>query len=227
MSAAERDIRVAIIEDQALIRTGLRMILDAAEGMHVVGEAADGADACDLVLRSRPDVVLMDVRMPKVDGIEATRRIVASHSSARVVILTTFDLDEHVYDALRAGASGFLVKDGPAEEMLAAVRAVAAGDSLLSPSVTRRVIAELMTHSPHSPTTDVPDWVAELTERESEVLLLLARGRSNAELAAELLVSVETVKTHVARLLQKTGSRDRLQVVVAAHDAGLTRGRHR
>ncbi|HWK28690.1 MAG TPA: response regulator transcription factor [Solirubrobacter sp.] len=165
-------IRVAIVEDQALIRTGLRMILDAADGIDVVGEAADGDGVQDLVRRTRPDVVLMDIRMPTIDGIEATRRLVATGSPAKVVILTTFDLDAHVYDALRAGASGFLVKDGPAEEMLAAVRAVAAGESLLSPSVTRRVIAAF-------------------------------------------------VKTHVARLLQKTGSRDRLQVVIAAYDAGL------
>ncbi|MCW2994423.1 MAG: putative two-component system response regulator, partial [Conexibacter sp.] len=203
------------------IRTGLRMVLDAADGMHVVGEAADGAEVPDLVARARPDVVLMDIRMARVDGIEATRRLVASGSPARVVILTTFDLDEHVHDALRAGASGFLVKDGPADELLSAVRAVAAGESLLSPSVTRRVIAELVAHAPPAPAAGRPAWVAELTPREREVLQLLARGHSNAEIAAALVVSHETIKTHVARVLQKTGARDRLQAVVAAYDAGV------
>ena len=215
-------IRVAVVEDQALVRTGLRMILDAAEGIEVVGEAADGADVEALDRRVRPDVFLMDIRMPEVDGIEATRRLVASGSAARVIILTTFDIDEHVHAALRAGASGFLVKDGPAEEMLAAVRAVAAGESLLSPSVTRRVIAELVRRpAPDRPTPAARAGIDELTPREAEVLGLLARGRSNAEIAAELVVSHETAKTHVARILMKLGARDRVQAVIAAYEAGI------
>ena len=214
-------IRVAIVEDQELVRTGLRMILDAADGIEVVGEAADGAGVPDLVRRATPDVVLMDIRMPDVDGIEATRRLAASGSPARVIVLTTFDLDEHVHAALRAGASGFMVKDGPAEEMLTAVRVVAAGESLLSPSVTRRVIAELVSHP--EPSERRPPGLAELTPREDEVLRLLARGRSNAEIADELVVSHETVKSHVARILMKLGARDRVQAVIAAYEAGLVR----
>ena len=214
-------IRVAIVEDQELVRTGLRMILDAADGIEVVGEAADGAGVPDLVRRATPDVVLMDIRMPDVDGIEATRRLAASGSPARVIVLTTFDLDEHVHAALRAGASGFLVKDGPAEEMLTAVRVVAAGESLLSPSVTRRVIAELVSHP--EPSERRPPGLDELTPREDEVLRLLARGRSNAEIADELVVSHETVKSHVARILMKLGARDRVQAVIAAYEAGLVR----
>ena len=210
-------IRVAIVEDQELVRTGLRMILDAADGIEVVGEAADGAGVPDLVRRATPDVVLMDIRMPEVDGIEATRRLAASGSPARVIVLTTFDLDEHVQAALRAGASGFLVKDGPAEEMLTAVRVVAAGESLLSPSVTRRVIAELVSRPERS---GRPPALEELTPREEEVLRLLARGRSNAEIAGELVVSHETVKSHVARILMKLGARDRVQAVIAAYEAG-------
>ena len=214
-------IRVAIVEDQELVRTGLRMILDAADGIEVVGEAADGADVPDLVRRAAPDVVLMDIRMPDVDGIEATRRLAASGSPARVIVLTTFDLDEHVQAALRAGASGFLLKDGPAEEMLTAVRVVAAGESLLSPSVTRRVIAELVSRP--EPSERRPPALEELTPREEEVLRLLARGRSNAEIADELVVSHETVKSHVARILMKLGARDRVQAVIAAYEAGLVR----
>ncbi len=214
-------IRVAIVEDQELVRTGLRMILDAADGIEVVGDAADGADVPDLVRRATPDVVLMDIRMPDVDGIEATRRLAASGSPARVIVLTTFDLDEHVHAALRAGASGFLVKDGPAEEMLTAVRVVAAGESLLSPSVTRRVIAELVSRP--EPSERRPPALEELTPREEEVLRLLARGRSNAEIAGELVVSHETVKSHVGRILMKLGARDRVQAVIAAYEAGLVR----
>ena len=214
-------IRVAIVEDQELVRTGLRMILDAADGIEVVGEAADGAHVPDLVRRAAPDVVLMDIRMPDVDGIEATRRLAASGSPARVIVLTTFDLDEHVQAALRAGASGFLLKDGPAEEMLTAVRVVAAGESLLSPSVTRRVIAELVSRP--EPSERRPPALEELTPREEEVLLLLARGHSNAEIADELVVSHETVKSHVARILMKLGARDRVQAVIAAYEAGLVR----
>ena len=202
-------IRVAIVEDQELVRTGLRMILDAADGIEVVGEAADGAGVPDLVRRAAPDVVLMDIRMPEVDGIEATRRLAASGSPARVIVLTTFDLDEHVQAALRAGASGFLLKDGPAEEMLTAVRVVAAGESLLSPSVTRRVIAQLVSRP--EPAQRRPPALEELTPREEEVLRLLARGRSNAEIAHELVVSHETVKSHVARILMKLGARDRVR----------------
>ena len=213
-------IRVAVVEDQELVRTGLRMIIDAAEGMEVVGEAADGAEVEALDRRLQPDVVLMDIRMPNVDGIEATRRLVANGSRARVIVLTTFDIDEHVHAALHAGASGFLVKDGPAEEMLAAVRAVAAGESLLSPSVTRRVIAELVRRPARTPSSP-PPGLDELTPRETEVLQLLARGRSNAEIAGDLVVSHETVKTHVARILMKLGARDRVQAVIAAYQAGI------
>jgi DNA-binding NarL/FixJ family response regulator len=197
-------IRVALVEDQELVRTGLRMILDAADGIEVVGEASDGAEVPELVRRAKPDVILMDIRMPDVDGIEATRRLAASGDPARVIVLTTFDLDEHVQAALRAGASGFLVKDGPAEEMLAAVRVVAAGESLLSPSVTRRVIAELVSRP--EPSDHRPPALEVLTPREEEVLRLLARGRSNAEIAGELVVSHETVKSHVAPDPHEAGS---------------------
>jgi DNA-binding NarL/FixJ family response regulator len=212
---------VLIVDDQALVRAGFRMILEAEEDMEVVGEAADGREAITEARRLRPDVVLMDVRMPDVDGIEATRRLLAEDRSAvKVVMLTTFDMDEYVYDALRAGASGFLLKDVPPEQLVDGIRAVAKGDALLAPSVTRRVIEEFVRRPPASVRT-LPPKLEELTARELEVLKLIARGLSNAEIATELFVSETTVKTHVAHVLMKLGLRDRVQVVVAAYESGL------
>jgi DNA-binding NarL/FixJ family response regulator len=215
-----RSIAVLIADDQALMRGGFRMILDAEAGIEVVGEAIDGADAVRGFERLRPDVVVMDVRMPAMDGIEATRRITALEPTARVLILTTFDLDEYVYEALRAGASGFLLKDRPPEELVQAVRVVAAGDALLAPTVTRRLIEEFA-HRPSAPVA--PAALEELTEREREVLVLMARGRSNAEIARDLFVAETTVKTHVGRVLHKLGLRDRAQAVVLAYESGLVR----
>jgi DNA-binding NarL/FixJ family response regulator len=212
---------VLIVDDQALVRAGFRMILEAEEDMEVVGEAADGREAITEARRLRPDVVLMDVRMPDVDGIEATRRLLAEDRSAvKVVMLTTFDMDEYVYDALRAGASGFLLKDVPPEQLVDGIRAVAKGDALLAPSVTRRVIEEFVRRPPASVRT-LPPKLEELTARELEVLKLIARGLSNAEIATELFVSETTVKTHVAHVLMKLGLRDRVQAVVAAYESGL------
>jgi DNA-binding NarL/FixJ family response regulator len=212
---------VLIVDDQALVRAGFRMILEAEEDMDVVGEAADGRQAVAETRRLRPDVVLMDVRMPDVDGIEATRRLLgAGGADAKVVMLTTFDMDEYVYDALRAGASGFLLKDVPPEQLVAGIRAVASGDALLAPSVTRRVIEEFVRRPPDSVRTAPPE-LAELTARELEVLELIARGRSNAEIAKELFVSETTVKTHVAHVLMKLKLRDRVQAVVFAYESGL------
>jgi DNA-binding NarL/FixJ family response regulator len=197
------------------------MILEAEEDMEVVGEAADGREAVTEALRLRPDVVLMDVRMPDIDGIEATRRLLAEDSSAlKVVMLTTFDMDEYVYDALRVGASGFLLKDVPPEQLVDGIRAVAKGDALLAPSVTRRVIEEFVRRPPVSVRT-LPPKLAELTARELEVLKLIARGLSNAEIARQLFVSETTVKTHVAHVLMKLDLRDRVQAVVAAYESGL------
>jgi DNA-binding NarL/FixJ family response regulator len=213
-------IRVVIADDQALMRGGFRMILDAAGDIEVVGEAIDGADAVRAFVRLHPDVVVMDVRMPSMDGIEATRRITAADETAKILILTTFDLDEYVYDALRAGASGFMLKDRPPEELVAAVRVVAAGEALLSPSVTRKLIAEFANRPTPPP---APDGLDELTEREREVLLLMAEGASNAEIAARLFVAETTVKTHVAHVLRKLELRDRAQAVVLAYESGLVR----
>jgi DNA-binding NarL/FixJ family response regulator len=211
-------IRVLIADDQALMRGGFRMIIDAEPGLEVVGEAIDGADAVRGFERWRPDVVVMDVRMPTMDGIEATRRITALDASAKVLMLTTFDLDEYVYDALRAGASGFLLKDRPPEELVQAVRVVAGGDALLAPAVTRRLIEEFA-RRPEAPSS--PAGLGELTEREREVLVLMARGLSNAEIASALFVAETTVKTHVGRVLHKLGLRDRAQAVVLAYESGL------
>jgi DNA-binding NarL/FixJ family response regulator len=212
---------VLIADDQALVRAGFRMILEAEEDMDVVGEAADGREAVEEARRLRPDVVLMDVRMPDVDGIEATRRLVGGDgAAAKVVMLTTFDMDEYVYDALRAGASGFLLKDVPPEQLVDGIRAVASGDSLLAPSVTRRVIEEFVRRPPDS-VRRAPPELAELTAREAEVLKLIARGLSNAEIAKELFVSETTVKTHVAHVLMKLKLRDRVQAVVLAYESGL------
>ena len=211
-------VRVLIADDQELVRTGFRMILKAEPDIDVVGEAADGAEAVELARRLRADVVLMDIRMPVVDGLEATRRLLAASGDTRVLILTTFDLNEYVYEALRAGASGFLLKDAPAAQLVTAVRVVASGEALLAPSITRRLIAEF---ARRPPLNDKPERMQELTARELEVLRLVARGLSNAEIANELFVSDATVKTHVARILMKLDLRDRVQAVVAAYESGL------
>ena len=214
-------IGVLIVDDQALVRAGFRMILEAEEDVEVVGEAADGREAVAEAQRLKPDVVLMDVRMPEMDGIEATRRLLADDGAAtKVVMLTTFDMDEYVYDALRAGASGFLLKDVPPEQLVAGIRAVASGDALLAPSVTRRVIEEFVRRPPASVRT-LPPKLSELTTRELEVLKLIARGLSNSEIANELFVSETTVKTHVAHVLMKLDLRDRVQAVVLAYESGL------
>jgi DNA-binding NarL/FixJ family response regulator len=215
-------IRVLIADDQPLVRAGFRVILDAESDIDVVGEAADGLEAIELVGRLTPDVVCMDIRMPNLDGVEATRRLTAPgvEHVAKVLILTTFDLDEYVVEALRAGASGFLLKDVPAGELARAIRVVAAGDALLAPGITRRLLDLVATRLP--PTTP-PASVSDLTERELDVTRLVARGLSNAEIASELVVSETTVKTHVAHVLQKLGLRDRVQVVVFAYESGLVR----
>jgi DNA-binding NarL/FixJ family response regulator len=212
-------IRVVLADDQPLVRAGLRMILRGENDIQVVGEAADGADAVAVCADQEPDVILMDVRMPKVDGIEATRRVASLPHPPRILVLTTFDLDDVVYDALRAGASGFLLKDAPEERLVTAIRVVADGGSLFAPSVTRRLIEEFARRSP----TRATPTLADLTERETQVLTQVARGRSNAEIAAELYVTENTVKTHVARVLMKLGVRDRVQAVVLAYESGLVR----
>ncbi|HEX6500020.1 MAG TPA: response regulator transcription factor [Micromonosporaceae bacterium] len=215
-------IRVLLADDQALVRAGFRALLDAQDDIEVVGEAADGAAAVRIAEQTRPDVILMDIRMPGLDGLAATRRIAAAPDLAntRIVILTTFDLDEYVFEALRLGASGFLVKDTEPVELLRAVRAVAAGDALLSPGVTRRLIEEYAAHArqPRS-----PRGLDALTEREREVMALVAEGLSNDEIAARLVVSPATAKTHVSRAMVKLGARDRAQLVVYAYEAGLVR----
>ena len=215
-------IRVLLVDDQALIRAGFRMILDAEEDMEVVGECSDGTQAVDSARRLTPDVVLMDIRMPEMDGIDATRRIAAREGEAgpRVLMLTTFDLDEYVYDALRAGASGFLLKDVPAEELVSGIRVVAKGEALLAPSVTKRLIQEF-SRGPMAQQSAPPAELEELAPRELEVFKLIARGMSNAEIAEELVVSETTVKTHVARVLMKLGVRDRVQAVVLAYESGV------
>jgi DNA-binding NarL/FixJ family response regulator len=211
---------VLIADDQGLVRVGLRKILEAEPELSVVGEAADGEDAITETRRLRPDLVLMDIRMPVLDGIEATRRIVRAQPATRVLILTTFGLDGYVYDALRAGASGFMLKDAPPEEIAAAVRIVAAGEALLAPAVTRAVIEEFARHAPATMPSQ-PPAVAELTPREREVLDLLARGLSNPEICERLVISEATAKTHVARILQKLDLRDRIQAVIYAYESGL------
>jgi DNA-binding NarL/FixJ family response regulator len=215
-------IRVLIADDQALVRAGFRMILDAEDDLEIVGEASDGAEAVELALDLRPDVVLMDIRMPEMDGIEATRRVAAANGEQpiRVLMLTTFDLNEYVYEALRAGASGFLLKDVPPEQLAAGIRVVAQGEALLAPSITKRLIEEFATAAP-AQAPEPPKAFDELTARELEVFKLIARGMSNAEIAAELVVSETTVKTHVARLLMKLGLRDRVQAVVLAYESGV------
>jgi DNA-binding NarL/FixJ family response regulator len=210
--------RVLIADDQALVRAGFHKLLETA-GIDVVGEAADGREAVDMARALRPSIVLMDIRMPRLDGIEATRLLTADAEGIRVLILTTFGLDDYVYDALRAGASGFMLKDAPPEELLAAIEVVARGDALIAPAVTRSVIEEFVRRSPAP--TPAPPRIDELTEREREVLELLARGLSNAEIAERLVVSTGTVKTHVAHVLGKLGLRDRVQAVILAYESGL------
>jgi DNA-binding NarL/FixJ family response regulator len=210
-------VRVVIADDQELVRTGLRMIVASEPDLRVVGEAADGSEAADKARLLRPDVVLMDIRMPGTDGIAATRHILGRSDPTRVIVLTTFGADEYVFEALAAGASGFLLKDGPADELLRAIRTVAAGESLLAPSVTTSVINRFVKH----PRTRAYPGAEELTSRELEVWRLLARGLSNAEIAMELILGDATIKTHVARVLQKLGLRDRTQAVIAAYESGL------
>jgi DNA-binding NarL/FixJ family response regulator len=210
-------IRVLVADDQSLVRAGFRMLLGGEKGIEVVAEASNGLEAIEKAARFDPTVVLMDIRMPELDGLEATRRILAADPEARVLILTTFDLDDYVYEALRAGASGFVLKDDPPEQLIAAIRTVAAGDALLSPAVTKRVI-ERFSRIPRPASETTLD---ELSERERDVFRLIARGLSNAEIGQELFISETTVKTHVTHILAKLGLRDRVQAVVLAYRAGL------
>ena len=212
-------IRIVLADDQPMLRMGFRMVLEAQPDLEVVAEAGDGQEAVEALRRVPADVVLMDVRMPRLDGVEATRRICADAGAPRVLILTTFDLDEYVYEALRAGASGFLLKDSPRADLIAAVRAAAAGHALLAPSGTRRLIEVFARRPPE--TTPSPARLASLTAREREVLTWLARGASNTEIAAALFVSEATVKTHVSNLLAKLGLRDRVQAVILAYETGI------
>jgi DNA-binding NarL/FixJ family response regulator len=216
---------ILLVDDQALLRMGFRMVLESQPDLAVVGEAGDGAQAVSMTRALRPDVVLMDVRMPGMDGIEATRRIVESGSPARILVLTTFNLDEYVYAALRAGASGFLLKDVPPADLVTGIRAVAAGDAVVAPNVTRRLIDAFAGHLPDPATGRSPtdERLHQLTEREREVLVEIARGHSNAEIARLFTVAEATVKTHVGRILTKLGLRDRVQVVVFAYEAGIVR----
>ena len=214
-------IEVLLADDQTLVRAGFRMIIDAQPDMAVVGEAADGLEAVEEWRRVRPDVVLMDVRMPGLDGIEATRRVLAEGSDARILMLTTFDLDDYVYEAMKAGASGFLLKTAPPHQLTAAIRDAAAGETLVAPAITRRLVEQFV--SQPRPSVDGPPALAMLTSRELEVLTFIAQGLSNAELARELFVSEATAKTHVGRILMKLGLRDRVQAVVLAYESGLVR----
>jgi DNA-binding NarL/FixJ family response regulator len=210
-------VRVLVVDDQSMVRAGFRMLLAGEADIEVVAEASNGLEAVDKAARFRPTVVLMDIRMPELDGLEATRRILAADGAARVLILTTFDLDEYVYEALRAGASGFVLKDDPPEQLLAAIRIVAAGEALLSPAITRRVIKRFARLPAPSP----PRKLDDLTERELDVFRLVARGLSNAEIGRELYISETTVKTHITHILQKLDLRDRVQAVVLAYETGL------
>jgi DNA-binding NarL/FixJ family response regulator len=213
-------IRVLVADDQSMVRAGFRMLLSGQEDIDVVAEASNGLEAVEKADRFRPDVVLMDIRMPELDGLEATRRILAADNGARILVLTTFDLDEYVYEALRAGASGFVLKDDPPEQLLTAIHVVAGGDALLSPAVTKRVIKQFT----RTPRPSPPGQFEDLSEREQEVFRLIARGLSNAEIGKELYISETTVKTHVTHILQKLDLRDRVQVVVLAYQSGLLEG---
>lgn len=215
--------RVLVVDDQAMVREGFGALLAAQDGLEVVGHAADGEEAVAAVDRDVPDVVLMDVRMPRLDGLAATRTIVGRHDGVRVLVLTTFDVDEYVYEALRAGASGFLLKDAPAEELVRAVRVVAGGDALLAPSITRRLVAEFASRAVPARATSARLEV--LTAREREVLVLVARGLSNGEIAEHLVLAEQTVKTHVGRILAKLDLRDRVQAVVLAYETGVVSAR--
>jgi len=210
-------IRVLVADDQSMVRAGFRMLLSREQDVEVVAEASNGLQAVEAAARLRPTVVLMDIRMPELDGLQATRRILATDDTARILILTTFDLDEYIYEALRAGASGFVLKDDPPEQLLAAIRTVAAGDALLSPAVTKRVIRQFARIPRPSP----PKQLDELTERELDVFRLIARGLSNAEIGQQLYISDTTVKTHITHILAKLGLRDRVQAVVLAYETGL------
>ncbi|MFE0704806.1 response regulator [Streptomyces sp. NPDC058872] len=225
MTDVPRPVRVVLADDQPLVRSGLRVLMADHPDLLVVGEAATGTEAVRLVAENGPDVVVMDIRMPGMDGIEATRRITAGPATTRVLILTTFDEDDHVYGALRAGASGFAVKDMALEDILAAVRVVAAGDALIAPGVTRRLIADFAAR-PQAAPVGVPRPVEGITEREREVLVLVGRGRSNTEIAGDLFITVATAKSHVSRLLTKLGARDRVQLVITAYEAGLVTPSH-
>ncbi len=220
-AAVPEPIRVLVVDDQELVRSGFCVILEAADGITVVGEAADGAQAVAAAAASSPDVVLMDVRMPEMDGLQATRLITSAETGAgpKVVMLTTFDLDDYVYEALRAGACGFLLKDAPRHDLIAAVRAAAAGNALLAPTVTRRLIEAFARRPPA--VAPSPSRLASLTARERDILLQVARGRSNAEIAVALFVSEATVKTHIGHVLAKLGLRDRVQAVILAYEAGI------
>jgi len=214
-------IRVLVADDQAMVRAGFRMLLSGEDDIEVVAEASNGLEAVDKAARFHPTVVLMDIRMPQLDGLEATRRILATDNTARILILTTFDLDEYVYEALRSGASGFVLKDDPPEQLLAAIRVVADGEALLSPAITKRVIKQFT----RLPRPEPPRQLGELTERELDVFRLIARGLSNAEIARELYISDTTVKTHITHILLKLNLRDRVQAVVLAYEAGLFESR--
>jgi DNA-binding NarL/FixJ family response regulator len=209
--------RVLVVDDQSMVRAGFRMLLGSQSDIEVVAEASNGLEAVDKAMRFRPTVVLMDIRMPELDGLEATRRILAADGAARILILTTFDLDEYVYEALRAGASGFVLKDDPPEQLLAAIRTVAGGEALLSPAITKRVIKQFTRIPQPAPPRELED----LTERELDVFRLIARGLSNAEIGEELYISETTVKTHITHILQKLNLRDRVQAVVLAYETGL------
>jgi DNA-binding NarL/FixJ family response regulator len=216
-------IRVLLVDDQELVRTGFRMVLDAQTGIEVVGEAADGRGAIDVLRSTAADVVLMDVRMPRMDGIEATRLICAQPDCPKVIILTTFDLDEYAFSALKAGAAGFLLKDAGPEQLIEAIRVVSSGDAVVAPSTTRRLVDRFVQHIPDDDSEAATTALQALTARESEVLKLVARGLSNGEIAGTLYVSEATVKTHVGRILNKLGLRDRVQAVVFAYETGLIR----